>query len=307
MQHKHINLFLIILLSAACVFMTVNLVILYDKSTHLPNETVNSIVSILSENNIRIDPEIIPTKRTSGTVYVCNSGDYKLTVAQLLGQSIVESEYSIPNGSIIILDNGARFEFGDNFEFNYALDGSNDDPDDLAYVMAHASPVYGDLKEEISKIVIDFLDRGSREFDTTGMSIVTVVENITEMDGTYYVSCSRTIDGILVTDNRAICAVKDGEVTEAEGTWSFLTLGESYSAQLSDLFNILFHVRKEISAALNGEAKKVTIESIDLCYSLYLYGEKEDFCLIPCWQIVTDSAGNYIYNAINSTLYTIND
>ena len=153
---------------------------------------------------------------------------------------------------------------------------------------------------------MDFLDSGSREFNTSNMSIVTVVESVAERNGVYYALCTRTIDGVAMTGNRVTCTITDEKVIEAEGSWSFLTPGQSYTAQLSDLFNILFHVRKEISAASENITSAVTIESIDLCYSMYYYGEKEDFCLIPCWQIATDLCGNYIYNALDSTLYTIN-
>ena len=48
----------------------------------------------------------------------------------------------------------------------------------------------------------------------------------------------------------------------------------------------------------------VTVEAVSLCYSLYFYGGGEDFCLIPCWQVVTDTRGDYIFNALDGTLYT---
>ena len=53
-----------------------------------------------------------------------------------------------------------------------------------------------------------------------------------------------------------------------------------------------------------GEVPTVTIKSIKSCYSLYFFGQKENFCLIPCWQITTDTRGELIYNAINGELYT---
>jgi len=306
MQHRYINLFLIILLTAACVFMTVNLIVLYRESSYLPDTTVDSIISVLASENIRISPSIIPTKRERSTVYVCSSEDYSRTVAQLLGKSDAAAEYIIPSGSILVLKNGARIEFGDDFSFRFSLNGSDYSVHDVYAILEQADEAAGDVRAKISETVIDFLDSGSREFDTSNMSIVTVVESVVESGGIHYALCSRTIDGVAVTGNRVVCTVKDGRVTEASGRWSYLTPGESYTAQLSDLFNILFHVRKEIASAAARTTDIVTIESIDLCYSMYYYGEKEDFCLIPCWQIVTDSCGNFIYNAIDSTLYTTN-
>jgi len=52
------------------------------------------------------------------------------------------------------------------------------------------------------------------------------------------------------------------------------------------------------------DSSPVSIKSVSLSYSLYFYGSREEFCLIPCWQVVTDNMGDFIYNAIDSTLYT---
>jgi len=306
MQHRQINLFLIVLLGAVCVFMTFNLIILYRNSAYLPDEAADSIVSILASDNIRISPSIIPTKRERGTVYVCSSEDYSRTVAQLLGNSRVKYEYIIPDGSIFVLENNTRLDFGSDFSFRFSLDGSESALYDVNEIFDLAEETNAQIRGEIENTVVDFLDSGSRKFDTANISIVTVVESVVERGGIYYALCSRTIDGVTVTGNRAVCTVSDGKVTAAEGTWSFLTPGQSYTAQLSDLFNILFNVRKEICAVSGDSEKTVTIESVEQCYSIYYYGEKEDFCLIPCWQISTDTCGTFIYNALDSTLYTKN-
>ena len=154
---------------------------------------------------------------------------------------------------------------------------------------------------EITSVVTDFMERGSEEFKVGGsMDIITSVERIWENGGKYYALCSRSIGGVEVNDNKVFCTVEGGEVISASGTWCFLTIGDSYSAQLCDIINILFNVKKELGASEN----EVTIKAIEKCYSLYTYGENEDFCLIPCMKVVTDNAGELIYNAIDGTIYT---
>jgi hypothetical protein len=91
-------------------------------------------------------------------------------------------------------------------------------------------------------------------------------------------------------------------VTEAWGTWYFLTAAESYSAPLIDTLNILFNMKKEIGAS----EERVRVESVTLCYSLYFLGDREGFCLIPCWQVATDTRGSYLFNALDGTFYTNN-
>ncbi|MBP3378370.1 MAG: hypothetical protein J6L96_06445 [Clostridia bacterium] len=306
MEHKRIIPVLISLLTVSCLVLGLILFSLNRKNNYLPNESIESLVSILEADGIKIDPEIISPKVEHGTVYLSASEDYQKTVATLIGGDHVKATYGTPEGQIMIMESGAMFDFGSNFSFSYYADGEPSDIPDLwdgTYISGH----FSDAKyKEIAKIAADFLDLGSGDFDTDGkMSVVTVADNILERDGVYYVICSRTIDGVEITDNTVLCTVTDGEVTSAYGTWCFLTLGESYSAQLADILNILFNVKKEIVSS-RGDKGEVTIVGIEKCYSLYFYGENEEFCLIPCLKIVTDSMGEFIYNAIDSTLYTKN-
>ena len=180
MQHRLINIFLIVLLAAVCIFLTVNLMILYRNSAHLPAEASNSIVSILASENIRISPSIISTKRESGTVYVCSSEDYSHTVAQLLGNSRVKYEYIIPDGSIYILENSARLDFGSNFSFSFSHDGSEGSVHDVNAILEQADEVKGENRQQVEKAVADFLDSGSRKFNTSGINIVTEVKKVVE-------------------------------------------------------------------------------------------------------------------------------
>lgn len=303
MEHKQIVNVLICLLVLSCITVTAVALALRKEIFYLPDKSVDDLVSILEGSGIYIDKSIISTKKERGIVYVCGSGDYGSDVAKLIGRENIKYSFTTPDGEIIIMSDGARFEFGDSFSFKYYKDGNaaaSPDPFELSQMTGHPT----DNKiDEISKIVSEFLERGSDDFESReSLSIVTEVERVWENSGKYYAFCTRSIDGVAINDNRVMCTIEGGEVTEAYGTWCFLTLGESYSAQLSDILNILFNVKKELGV----REDIVTIESIGRCYSLYTYGEDKDFCLIPCWQIVTDNAGEYIYNAIDSTLYTKN-
>ena len=301
MEHKKILSVLASVLAVACVICAVILISVYKKNNYIPDEAVNNIVEILSSSGIEIDGDIIPTRRESGKVYICGSDGYNENVTRLLlGEEIV-STYATPDGEIILTGSGGLLEFGKNFYFRYSSDGEKRTVPDAKDMSAYGKTETA-FRENIIKAVTDFLDSGSREFSLSRqIRVETKVERISEIGDTAYVVCTRTIDGIEITDNTVICTYEDGKVTGVEGGWCFLTGGESYSAQLSDILNILFNVKNEIGSA-NGQ--KVRIESIEKCYSLYYYGDGAEFCLIPCWQITTDSAGEYIFNALDSTLYT---
>ena len=301
MQHRKIMTVLIAILALACLIVGISLVILHHRNEELPAASVEHLLTVLEKERIRVDPALISTKRQTGRVYVCDSGDYNRTVAALLGGSEQKAAYVIPDGEIVLLKNGARIDFSRDFSFHYYQNGAplSADTFDLEKQSATVSE---QKREEICDTVTRFLDRGSRSFaDAEKMNLETAVDTIWENDGIYYALCTRTIGGVGITDNTVLCVLRHGEVAEAYGTWSFLTSGETYSAQLADMVNILFNVKKQIAMQ---EHPDVTIESIESCYSLYSYGEHEALCLIPCWLIRTDTMGEFVYHAIDGISYT---
>lgn len=314
MENNRIMNVLAVILLIACVIVSVTLVRVRLDIDYVPSEAVDNLVEILARDGIAIDRNIISAKRENGTVYVFDSDGYNRTVAELLSGSTVRDTYATPDGELLILKNGDRCEFSENFTFRYRAENADEfTPNiiDLRY--------YADRKEEADvenavRAVRTFLNNGSREFSSAGnLNVAVVIDEIWEYAGIQYILCSRIIDGVAITGNLVLCTVENNRVTAAYGTWCFFTPGTSYRAQLSDILNILFNVKKTlVSSAVSGEEGKesgegntnVTIQSIKSCYSLYFFGEEENFCLIPCWQITTDTMGELIYNAIDGTLYT---
>ena len=308
MERRKIMPALLAVLLAAAVFLAMYFRVMYRNINYLPDEALDNLCEILAEDHIYIDRNTVSLKRESGTIYVCESDGYSKNVAQQLGGSDIKYRFATPDGETMLLYNGAILEFASGFEFQYRADQTVSytdgtfDADDTAGMQTLAPGI----AKEAEAVVTAFLDGGSSGFDDRDqLNIVTEINNIYEKDGIYYVECVRTIDGLEITENRVVCVVRDGEVAEAFGKWCFLTLGQSYSSQLTDVLNILCSVKKEIDGIReSGDTQRVTVEGISRCYTLYYLGDDEGFCFIPCWQIVTDLYGEFIYNAVDGTLYT---
>ena len=310
MENNRIMRVLAVILLVACGIVAVTLIRMRHSMDYVPSDAVDNLVEILERDGIRIDREIISEKRENGTVYVFDSEGYTRTVAELLSGSVIRDSYIIPDGELLILENGDRCEFSENFSFHYRAKDADEFSPNIVDLRYYAKAVTEEDAEEAVDAVKAFLENGSRTFSGDVEFSGTIgIDGIWEEAGIRYVLCSRTIDGVTITGNLVLCTVEGEKVTAAYGTWCFFTPGTSYSAQLSDILNILFNVKKDLSpaAGTGGNAsggETVTIESITSCYSLYFFGEEENFCLIPCWQIATDTRGELIYNAINGVLYT---
>lgn len=301
MENNRILRMLAVILLIACGIVSVSLLRMLHNMNYIPSEAVEDLVEIMARDGILLDQDIVSEKREHGTVYLFDSDDYNRTVAELLGGAVVRDTYAIPHGELLILENGNRCEFTENFSFRYCADNADEFSPDIVDLRYYGTPKTEEDAKTAVEAVRNFLGNGSRAFSGDRELRVDVeIDEIREVTGIEYVLCSRTIDGVKITGNLVLCTVKNGVVTAAYGTWCFFTEGTSYSAQLTDLLNILFNVKKHLTPA----DSEITIESIHSCYSLYFFGEEENFCLIPCWQITTDKRGDLIYNAIDGTLYT---
>ncbi len=302
MRQNKILLLLSCVLAVSCVILAATLYSVNRKGNKLPESAVEDMVKVLASENITVDPRIISTEVERGTVYVSDSSGYNSAVAELIGGVNTWASYVVPGGEIIVLTSGARFEFYENFSFRYSRNEGESNLID-GFELTDASEITNsDTVGRIGEIVRSFLDSGNRNVEEgNNAGIVTVLKGVWEKDGKHYALCSRTVGGVAMVGNSILCLVEGGEVTQASGTWCFITLGKSYPAQLMDHLNILFNVKKEIS--LTQHEGEVRIMSIGSCYSLYFVDD--DFCLIPCWQVETDTLGKFIYNAINGELSTI--
>lgn len=311
MENKRIMSVLAVILLVACVIVSVTLVRVQYEIGYVPDEAIENLVEILERDGITIDRDIISEKRENGTVYVFDSDGYNRTVSELLSGSTVRDTFAIPNGELLILKNGDQCEFSENFTFRYRAENADGFTPNIIDLRYYAERKNEQEAENAADAVRTFLNNGSREFSSDGnLNVAVVIDEIWEYAGIQYILCSRTIDGVAITGNLVLCTVENDRVTAAYGTWCFFTPGTSYRAQLSDILNILFNVKKTLASSAISETEgkegggQVTIQSIKSCYSLYFFGEEENFCLIPCWQITTDTMGEFIYNAIDGILYT---
>ncbi|MBE6726681.1 MAG: hypothetical protein E7576_16060 [Ruminococcaceae bacterium] len=305
MQSGRVAAVLAVILAVSCLILGAVLEEVRRAGNTLPDSAVEDLISSLEESGISADPSLVSGKRETAAVYVLDSGDYALTVASLLSGSRPARTYAAPDGEIFLMENGARLDFGEDFSFRYSRGGERVEESRLFDMAPPTVMLSEERQAKVAEIVADFLDAGSGAFRSAGgrgVDVRCLTDAVWENDGIQYALCSRTVDGMRIAANRVICAIRGDEVTEAWGTWYFLTAAESYSAPLIDTLNILFNMKKEIGAS----EERVRVESVTLCYSLYFLGDREGFCLIPCWQVATDTRGSYLFNALDGTFYTNN-
>lgn len=312
MRQKNILIMLTVTLLTAVLVLTVVLVQLYQNVYFIPERAVTDLCAALEADGVILSPSLVARKRENGVIYM--GSDNKEDTARRLADSEIRNAFVIPDGTLYLHYSGDQTEFLSDFQFRYRR---LDTPSRLTADFSFAS-----LSKKVSSAVTDveyeryahtarsFLERGDGGLSGKGSapSIEIVVADIRrDTAGVVYVRCLRRIDGVEIMENDIVCVIQDGVVTEADGKWCFLTFGESYSTQVSDITNILYMMKRIVASGGEGIPGRIEIEAVSHCYSLYFLPDEDSFCLIPCIRVETDTYGTLVFSQLDGTLYTRNN
>ncbi len=309
MRQNRIMGMLLAVLCLAIVILAGNLLHLYRSIYLIPEQAVTDLCQVLAHEGIHLDEDLVPRKREDGVIYVSDGIGYEDKAAVLLSGSEIRNTYRIPDGQLFLHYNGDITEFTAGFGFHYrnsALVGEGHIVDGESHMTDYEALTQGlrtlPADGEAAQIAVEFLEKQDGTLRQS-VEIETVVTSVYGDDGgRAYVRCLRQMGGVEITDNSVVCMVEDGRVTEAAGKWCFMTFGESYKAQLSDITNILFMMKRTLTEAERQTG--CTVVGVEQCYSLYFFSQDEGFCLIPCWRVETAAGGVLVYSALDGTLYT---
>lgn len=309
MRQKNILIMLTLTLLTAVFVLTGVLVHLYRNVYYIPERAVTDLCAALEADGVILSPSMVARKREDGMIYM--GSDNNEDTAKRLADSEIRNTFVIPDGTLHLHYSGDQTEFLSDFRFRYrradAPSRLNADFSYAALVKDASSAVADTDYESYAKIARAFLERGDGGLSRKrgGPSIETVVADIRcDTAGAVYVRCLRRIDGVEITENDMICVIENGVVTEADGKWCFLTFGESYSTQVSDITNILYMMKRIVSSGGSGMPERIEIQEVSHCYSLYFLPDEDSFCLIPCIRVETDTYGTLVFSQLDGTLYT---
>ena len=306
---------LILMLVAANVFLLYNISVQRRSLEYIDEDEVADAVSLLYDRGLSVDIGCVPLRRFDAEIYESVYGeDYFNRTAELLSGSKRQNATIIPNGMMIITENGDSFEFDNSLGFIYTKNNNNqtaaytninaDNFDDYAAVYQKPNKSQA---SDVEDIVVSFLSAG---YGSESLFDIRVDGCILEPDtGNYYIKASQLIDGLVVYGHGVICVVSDGELVAASGHWYFFDFDTSYNSDLYDQVNILFSDletligRRESENAQGSEEPLPGVISVDACFTTYWNAEKTALYFIPSWQLGHSDGTLIVYNAANSTEY----
>jgi len=266
---------LIIFFICTNLFLLATILISADRTSIVTDDIVSSTTLILKNNQIEIDPEIIPRKTYATSLLEAENwiGDYAEFAKKFIGENAILSENSVYTSEL-----GSVSFSGDKFEF------------------IPASPVFSDVTKNLSDTNYDRIASGIlKKYDFSDSNLL--YENkIT--DENFTVTVTKQKDSLYFFNSELeIVLAKDG-VRKISGSWFFEKNQLKEKVTLKNITGVLIDY---ISVA-NRPTTPEKIVAIDLGYSILEEGIHHKFSVLtPCWRITLDNGAEYILNGAETT------
>ncbi|OQB11675.1 MAG: YycH protein [Firmicutes bacterium ADurb.Bin193] len=261
------------------VFFIVNLVLFasYMGTTRtgmtINSETLENTVIILRNNNVSIDPELIPRKMQDIRVFdTLNRFEYAAAAvssfwdkAQSLGLDYFNPEATVTDG--------ASFEY------------KPENPPTIKHFNERTAQAY-------AKGIVNKLELGG------GMS---VESDVSFEDGGYVVAFYQVYEDSRVLDTRLVFEIKGDAVTRIYGkNWLCEEVTGGGLSPVRPVTEILVN----FAVAQNNEGKgPLTISDVRLGYFIGdRNGKKSTITVVPVWRITVSSGEEFYYDARNGDL-----
>ncbi len=290
MNWRNIKIFLMVLLVAVNIFLAAMLIgrtslKVYDK------EAVGNISELLLEGGISVNEKFLNLKDNDSKVYVCNiKNDYGENIAKkLMGE--YEEVFATPDG-VEFFGKASSLKLGEDFSLTYSKIGY-----DIS-VPAH------DMNKDEMKVLNEKI---SALLGTDFRIISAKKENLIE-----YAFIMQTFDEKNIQNHTLKCYFEGDSPVYLDGTWSFLSVDESFSAHTLDSVNILFIEKSALELAREKNEDipdKLTVENMSICYCSHISLDASKLYLMPSWQIEWNEEGinDSYYNAVNGEKNMIED
>lgn len=334
MNWSSVKNLLIMILVAANLFLVFNIIRQDRTRNYISDEEIKSAVVLLSERGLIVPRSAVPEKKFKAAVYESlYSDEYFTEAAQAMTNSERELILSLPNGSFsITAKNGETVDFDTEFGFVYSKYSTSDTAaytditaDNFGTYKAEGEAMSGGRLKALSKKAEAFLNSGA--FSDNALR-AEVYDGYYDADTGYSVLLAvQSVNGYNIYSHNAVCVFSNDTLIFAQGRWYFAPLNEDYTTELRDQINILFEDLSALKTVVlldsqseNGvwpenipEASEEidleipAVKSVNSCYVIYWGADKTALYFIPAWQVDHINGLTIVYNATNSTIYSIDN
>ena len=262
---------LIIFFLCTDLFLLAIMLVSTQKTSVVTDDIIDSTVTILNNNQIYIDPNLIPRRVNPLPIIESYNiiSDYESFSKLLAGDDAAMTGTDLYSGS-----NGTISYKGDKFDF------------------ISKGKLFSELTAKIdasnaSQIALDILK--NYNFDDSNLIFKTAEDN-----GKYTITLTKEKDGLYYFNCNLELVITTGGLEKISGSWFYETDTRGEKIALKSVAGVLIDY---ISLA-NRPAEEERIKALDLGYSVLeedIYHQQA--MLTPCWRITLDNGSEYVLNA----------
>lgn len=262
MNWSKIKSVIILILLLGNIILAYTIISRYLNINYISEESLVTLRDILEDYGVQFDLSIIDRKKPNLYIYEASKDtEYQTKVASELSRSNIAVSFPSPAGSVIIMENGNKYEFENGFSFTYVKS-----QDDSEYYMSIFDSIndyagttdgkYTEMKytDDLKKIIWDFISKSPsshEDISELGKRGIRISRTIFDSEEKCYIlSATQTLDEAEISGATVIFIIKQGEneVAAVKGTWYFIQPQKRYSSQLYDQLNILFNEKKRMDS-----------------------------------------------------------
>ncbi len=268
MSWSRVKTILIVLFICIDAFLLSNIIISKGKSSAVPQDIVQSTVTLLKQNNITIDADIIP-RRITKTSYI--QADNVITDYEDFTKLFVPNAGT--NDQLHQHTDIVRFYQGDQFVCS---------PDITSKMDA------GDERAALNTVKTYLKERG---FDLSQAKFSSV-----KNDTGYTITIKNYCDEFPLFNSIVTVNIENSTIARIEGSWFNITDVENQESTLKNAAGILIDFM-----ASHQDNSPIVITELEMGYSVF---ESDTYhksaMLIPCWKITTADNQAFYLDARNA-------
>ncbi len=285
MSWKNVKNFLIVLLVAVNVLLSVFAYKYYFASSFTDPDTAAVASAVLKNDGINISADILAVKKDTAEVLFCeyDREHYLALVCSLLFGKEADGIYLLPNGIKAETLEGDTVLLGYDMSIDYMSTALQSE---ISSALALAKP----LEAEAAKA-----SRASLE------KLIALPENslssasCTSFGDYVFIATEQVENSLSLYGMNCVFGIKNGKIVYANGKHFFSVPEEKENAQLLDKVNIMF------SEKLREETGTVT--DISLCYTLYEDSQNDRMMFIPSYKVTYEDGKQSAINALTKEKY----
>ncbi|MBE6678949.1 MAG: hypothetical protein E7598_00335 [Ruminococcaceae bacterium] len=285
MSWKNVKNFLIVLLVAVNIVLSIYAYRYYFASTFTDADTAQIASEVLKSSGINIGADTLAVKKDSAETLYCSYDreHYLALVCSLFFGKEADGIYLVPSGIKAETLEGDSITLGYDMQINYTNAALKDE---ITAALSKADPI----EAEESKAVRQTLE-----------TLIALPENsLSDAECTAYgdyvfITANQFENSLPLYGMTCIFGIRNGKLVHADGKHFFGVPEGKESSQILDKVNIMF------SEKLRGETG--TVKDIRLCYTLYEDSLSDRMLFIPSYEILYEDGRTNAINALTKEKY----